>query len=48
MASLPVLGTGLLLAVLCAVVESLPIKLDDNVSIPAVGALIVAFLSRPF
>lgn len=48
LASLPVLGTGLLLAVLCAVVESLPIDLDDNVSIPAVGALIVVFLSRPF
>ncbi len=46
-ASLPVLATGLLLAVVCAVVESLPLKLDDNLSIPAVGALIVAFLSTP-
>jgi phytol kinase len=48
LASLPVLGTGLLLALVCGAVESLPIDLDDNVSIPAVGALIVAFLSRPF
>ena len=47
-ASLPVLGTALLLAAICAVVESLPINVDDNVSIPAVGALIIAFLSRPF
>jgi phytol kinase len=45
--SLPVLGTALLLALACSVVESLPWKLDDNVSIPAVGALIVAFLSGP-
>jgi dolichol kinase len=45
--SLPVLMTGLLLAAVCAVVESLPLKLDDNLSIPAVGALIVAFLSAP-
>jgi dolichol kinase len=46
-ASPPVLGTVLLLALVCAVVESLPIKVDDNLSIPAVGALVVAFLSRP-
>jgi phytol kinase len=46
--TLPVLGTGLLLALACSVVESLPIKIDDNLSIPAVGALIVAFLSTPY
>lgn len=42
-----VLGTSLLLALVCAVVESLPIDVDDNLSIPVVGALVVAFLAAP-
>jgi dolichol kinase len=42
-----VLATSLLLASICAVVESLPIEIDDNLSIPVAGALVVALLAAP-
>jgi dolichol kinase len=41
-----VLGGSVALALVCGLVESLPTGIDDNLTVPLAGALMIAALAR--